>query len=163
MMHGRGQHPRSKYSLRNNLGCFLVARGFSLTNFNSFNETVQRQGSAEDVTMWQFNTALSSVRTVITENVYSRLKQQFPCLRGLRTNYDTSKSIIVATAILHNIGVKLGELEPEDGDDILDLLPAVIIPLKDGPKGEFAEGTANLPPLARAPAGPDPVRRAAER
>jgi hypothetical protein len=111
--------------------------------------------------MRQFNTALSGVRTVMTENVYARWKQQFPCLRGLRTKYETSKSIIIATAVLHNIGIKLGEIEPEDDDDVLDRLRAVIIPMMDGPEGELVDGGENIRPIARPPVGPDPVRRAA--
>jgi hypothetical protein len=150
-----------KLFAENHLGGFLIAGDSAYPISTVLMKPYSAREAAEDVTMRQFNTALSGVRTVMTENVYARWKQQFPCLRGLRTNYDTSKSIIVATAILHNIGIKLGELEPEDDDDVLDLLRAVIIPLMDGPEGELAEEAANLRPLARPPAGPDPVRRAA--
>jgi hypothetical protein len=63
-----------------------------------------------DINIRRFNTTLSGVRTVLTENVYGQWKQEFPCLRSLRTNYETSKDIILATAILHNIRIKMQEV-----------------------------------------------------
>jgi hypothetical protein len=50
-----------------------------------------------------FNCRLSALRTVMSENI-------FPILRMLRPHYLTSKNIILATAILHNIAMKLAEV-----------------------------------------------------
>jgi hypothetical protein len=57
-----------------------------------------------------FNARLSGLRTVMSENVFGIWKKRFPVLRMLRTHYPTSKDVILATAILHNIAMKLGEV-----------------------------------------------------
>jgi hypothetical protein len=57
-----------------------------------------------------FNARLSGLRTVMSENVFGIWKKRFPVLRMLRTHYLTSKDIILATAILHNVAMKLGEV-----------------------------------------------------
>jgi hypothetical protein len=57
-----------------------------------------------------FNSRLSALRTVMSENIFGIWKRRFPILRMLRPHYLTSKNIILATAILHNISMKLGEV-----------------------------------------------------
>jgi len=73
-----------------------------------------------------FNTRLSALRTVMSENVFSRWKGTFPILRKMRAHYDHAKIIIIATAILHNIAILFGEVEPEEDDQVLRQLREVI-------------------------------------
>jgi hypothetical protein len=49
----------------------------------------------------------------------------------MRAHLDTATIIIIATAILHII--RMGEVEPEDDDDILNFL-GVVIQVSDGNK-----------------------------
>ena len=50
-------------------------------------------------------------------------KKRFPILKGLRTHFELSQKIVVATAILFNFGRKINDDPPEDdgeeeyGDD----------------------------------------------
>ena len=62
-----------------------------------------------------FNHKLSSIRTIMTENIFGRWKQRFPILRNLSTHLVLSQKIILATAILHNIATLWNEEIP-DGD-----------------------------------------------
>ena len=73
-----------------------------------------------------FNTRLSALRTVMSENVFARWKGTFPILRKMRAHYDRAKIIIIATAILHNIAILFGEVEPEEDDQVLRQLREVI-------------------------------------
>jgi hypothetical protein len=66
--------------------------------------------AGENASMRLFNARLSGLRTVMSENVFGIWKKRFPVLRMLRTHYQTSKDIILATAILHNVALKLGEV-----------------------------------------------------
>jgi hypothetical protein len=47
---------------------------------------------------------LSGLRTVMSENLYGVWKRRFPILKALRTDFTLSQKIIVATAILFNLG-----------------------------------------------------------
>ena len=60
-----------------------------------------------------FNHKLSSIRTIMTENIFGRWKQRFPILRNLSTHLVLSQKIILATAILHNIATLWNEEIPE--------------------------------------------------
>jgi hypothetical protein len=44
----------------------------------------------------------------------------------MRAHFDNARIIIIATAILHNIAIKMGEAEAEDDDDVFNLLGVVI-------------------------------------
>ena len=57
-----------------------------------------------------FNARLSAIRTRMSENVFARWKGMFPILRMMRAHYHHAKIIITATAILHNIAIKFGEV-----------------------------------------------------
>jgi hypothetical protein len=62
--------------------------------------------AGQDASMRLFNSRLSGLRTVMSENVFGILKRRFPVLRNLRAHLPTSKVIILATAILHNISIR---------------------------------------------------------
>jgi hypothetical protein len=64
----------------------------------------------EDPLSRLFNARLSALRTVMSENVFARWKNMFPVLRMLRSHYGNAKVIVTATAILHNIAIKFGEV-----------------------------------------------------
>jgi hypothetical protein len=103
-------------------GTFLVVGDSAYPMSKNLVKPFSNREAAEDVSMRHFNSALSGARTVMTENVFALYKQRFPINRTHTSNYENSKNIIIATAILHNIAVKMRELEPEDDDEVLDLL-----------------------------------------
>ena len=61
----------------------------------------------------------SQIRTrQVIERVFGMWKRRFPCLKfGLRTKLDTTLSIIVAVAVLYNIGKRIGDELPEENED----------------------------------------------
>lgn len=61
-----------------------------------------------------FNTRLSGLRTVMSENIFAVWKRRFPVIKSLRSDFLTSQKIIVATAILFNIGRMWSDDDPED-------------------------------------------------
>ena len=63
-----------------------------------------------------FNSRLSAIRTIMTENIFGRWKKRFPILTNLRTHLELSQKIIIATAILHNIATLWNEELPEGED-----------------------------------------------
>jgi hypothetical protein len=89
--------------------------------------------AADDPQKRLFNERLSSIRTVNTENVFARVKNTFPILRMLRAHLDNAKTIITAVCILHNIMIKMGEVEPEGDAEVLDYL-GVVIEQMDAPE-----------------------------
>jgi 16S rRNA C1402 (ribose-2'-O) methylase RsmI len=86
----------------------------------------------------------------------------FPILRMLRSHFENAKIIVIATAILHNIAIKFGEVEPEEDDDVLDLLRAVIQQM-DTPEVEAHRAVEQAAEAAARDAGvpgvADPGRR----
>ena len=64
-----------------------------------------------------FNSRLSGLRTVMSENQFGVWKRRFPILKGLRTHFELSQKIVVATAILFNFGRMLNDDPPEDDDE----------------------------------------------
>ena len=67
-----------------------------------------------------FNKKLSGLRTVMSENIFAVWKRRFPVIKSLRSDFLTSQKIIVATAILFNMGRMWSDEDPEDdvvGDD----------------------------------------------
>ncbi len=103
-------------------GMFLVVRDSAYLMLKILVKPFSNREAAEDVSMRHFISDLSGARTVMTKNVFVLYKQRFPINRTHTSNYAHSKNIIIATAILHNIAVKMRELEPEDDDEVLDLL-----------------------------------------
>ncbi len=95
-----------------------------------------------------FNTRLSSIRTKMSENVFARWKGTFPILRMLRAHYHHAKPIIMATAILHNIAIKFGEVEPEGDESVLNLLRAVVLQM-DEPDAEDERAAESCCPAGR--------------
>jgi hypothetical protein len=93
----------------------------------------------EDPLARLFNARLSALRTVMSENVFARWKNMFPILRMLRSSYGNAKIIVIATAILHNIAIKFGEVEPEEDEEVLDLL-RVVIRQMDEPDDDTGRG-----------------------
>ena len=65
----------------------------------------------------KFNSALSGIRTIMTENIFGRWKKRFPIITNLRTHLQLSQKIIIATAILHNIATLWSESLPEGEED----------------------------------------------
>ena len=64
-----------------------------------------------------YNKSQIKTRQVI-ERVFGMWKRRFPCLKfGLRTKLDTTLSIIVAVAVLYNIGKRIGDELPEENED----------------------------------------------
>ena len=68
-----------------------------------------------------FNRRLSGLRTAMSENIFGQWKRRFPILKSFRTDLDLSQKIIIATAILFNIG-KLwnDQMNEEDEEDEQD-------------------------------------------
>ena len=64
-----------------------------------------------------FNSRLSGLRTVMSENQFGVWKKRFPILKGLKTHFELSQKIVVATAILFNFGRMLNDDPPEDDDE----------------------------------------------
>jgi len=78
--------------------------------------------AANDRSMRKFNGRLSGLRTAMSENVYGIWKRRFPIIRALRCHLPFSQDIIVATAVLHNLGIlwrdaAVFEEEEEDDED----------------------------------------------
>ena len=63
-----------------------------------------------------FNRRISGLRTVMSENIYGVWKRRFPIIKALRTHFQLSQKLIVATAILFNMGRIWGDGEPDDED-----------------------------------------------
>jgi len=114
-----------------------------------------------------FNQRLSAIRTIMSENVFAMWKWRFPILRMMRAHFHAARIIIIATAILHNIGIRMGEAEVVDDDEVLNFLRVVIEEMDEAEAarpGEAAEIAAEDAAVAVAqedgvaPVN-DPVRR----
>lgn len=57
----------------------------------------------------EFNRRLSGLRTFMSENVFGQWKRRFPVLDGMRMHHANAQKAILATAILHNMSISLGE------------------------------------------------------
>ena len=57
------------------------------------------------------------LRTVMSENQFGVWKKRFPILKGLRTRFELSQKIVVATAIRFNFGRMLNDDPLEDDDE----------------------------------------------
>jgi hypothetical protein len=99
-----------------------------------------------------FNARLSALRTVMSENVFARWKNMFPILRMLRSHFENAKIIVMATAILHNIAIKFGDVEPEEDEEVLDLL-RVVIRQMDEPEEEAGRAVEQAAEAAARAAG----------
>jgi len=85
--------------------------------------------AANDPRKRRFNSKLSGLRTVMSECIYGVWKRRFPILKALRTDFELSQKIIVATAVLFNMARMFGdefddidddEEEDDDDDDLED-------------------------------------------
>ena len=103
--------------------------------------------AVNDALMRSFNARLSAIRTKMSENVFARWKGSFPILRMLRAHYHHAKLIIMATAILHNIAIKFGEVEPEADNDVLHLLQEVVMRMDDADE-QVPEVAVRVAPVA---------------
>jgi hypothetical protein len=65
----------------------------------------------------------------------------------LRAHYHHAKLIIMATAILHNIAIKFGEVEPEADNDVLHLLQEVVMRMDDADE-QVPEVAVRVAPVA---------------
>jgi hypothetical protein len=119
--------------------------------------------AAQDPSIRLFNSRLSGLRTVMSENVFARLKQQFPVLINMQAHLPSSKFIILAVAILHNVSGRLREVQPEDDEEILEPLGEIILqmeaevqvnPREEGRAAELAVRGAGVPAVN------DPIRKA---
>jgi len=72
-----------------------------------------------------FNTRLSRVRTIMTENIYGVLKKRFPWLKNMRSHYQSSKDTIHCVFALHNLAQQWQEPIPPGADGAVDDVPPV--------------------------------------
>lgn len=63
-----------------------------------------------------FNRRISGLRTVMSENIYGIWKRRFPILKAMRTDLKFSQKIILATAILFNLGRMWGDDGPDEDE-----------------------------------------------
>ena len=74
--------------------------------------------AANDPRKRTFNRRLSGLRTVMTENIFGMWKRKFPILKALRTDFTFSQKIIIACAILFNLGrIERGEEDDKVSSD----------------------------------------------
>jgi hypothetical protein len=58
----------------------------------------------------------------MSENMFATWKRKFLILRMMQAHFHAARVIIIATAILHNIGIRMGEAEVLDNDEVLNFL-----------------------------------------
>lgn len=62
----------------------------------------------------RYNTCHIAARGLV-ERVFGVWKKRFPCLQnGLRTKLETTLAVIVALAVLYNLGIRLGDELPQE-------------------------------------------------
>ena len=76
--------------------------------------------AANDPRKRLFNRRYSGLRTVMTENLFGMWKRKFPILNALRMDFSFSQEIIIACAILFNLGILAKEEDEEDDDSDQD-------------------------------------------
>ena len=64
-----------------------------------------------------FNKRLSGIRTVMSECIFGCWKRRFPILKNMRTDFDLSQKIILATAVLFNLGRRWGDEEDSEDEE----------------------------------------------
>lgn len=69
-----------------------------------------------------FNKSLHVCKTrVLIEQTFGILKRQFPCLKmGLRVEPEKCTRIVIASSVLHNIGIIRGDIVQYDLEEILE-------------------------------------------
>jgi nuclease HARBI1 len=88
----------------------------------------------------RYNKAQIHVRNTV-ERKYGVWKRRFPCLAlGLRCKLETTLSVIVACAVLHNFCVQRKDLQPEVGDDFLEVVEATMTASNEG-SGQITDMT----------------------
>jgi len=65
----------------------------------------------------EFNTRLSRLRTVCTENIFGIMKRKFPILKSLRCHYGRARRVIYACTVLHNLSVQWRMEDDADADN----------------------------------------------
>ena len=67
----------------------------------------------------RFNDALCGTRVLI-EQTFGVWKRRFPCVGTiLRLEPDKAVTVVIAVAVLHNIGIERGDIIPEDYEPLL--------------------------------------------
>ena len=107
---------QAKQEIETNTGQYLIcgdsAYPISAKLIKPFHNPDQNQA--------RFNAKLNGMRTIMTENVYSHLKQRFPILRELRYNLAFSQRVIEACCVLHNITEFIkNEISDDAGENAL--------------------------------------------
>lgn len=86
---------------------------------------------AGDDAQRRYNDAQRTTRGTV-ERMFGLWKRRFPCLKsGLRTKMETSLSIIVATAVLHNVAIEVNDPLPNEDEDHEDDMPLDPMPPVD--------------------------------
>lgn len=65
----------------------------------------------------RFNTRLSQIRTVMTENLYGALKRRYPVVKNLRSHYPSAKEDIYCVFALNNLAETWAEPLPPDAEE----------------------------------------------
>lgn len=68
----------------------------------------------------RFNSKLSGIRTVMTENLFAVVKRRFPWIKNMRPDYMAAREAIWCTFALNNVAQRWSEQLPDDGDGIED-------------------------------------------
>jgi plasmid replication initiation protein len=68
-----------------------------------------------------FNQRLSAIRTIHERERVRHMDVEAPILRMMRAHFHAARVIIITTAILHNIGIRM-EAEVVDNDEVLNFL-----------------------------------------
>ena len=85
-----------------------------------------------------YNESQIQTRNTI-ERLFGVLKRRFPCLHfGLRVHLQTSMSVIVATAVLHNIARDLQEQDFDDNDNEDQEVRDHFVPAQENIRGNLA-------------------------
>lgn len=94
----------------------------------------QTQTPAENL----FNESLIRTRNVV-ERKYGVWKRRFPILKlGMRLKLDTSMSIIVATAVVHNLAIEEHEEIPEEWlEDVIEDEDVALLPPRNDDNGRI--------------------------
>ena len=99
---------------------FLIAGDSGYPSSENLVKPYSTAESANDPQKRLFNQRLSGLRTVMSECLFGVWKARFPILRNLRTKFDLSQKIVVATAVLFNLARMWEDVdiqEEEEDDD----------------------------------------------
>jgi hypothetical protein len=77
----------------------------------------------------EFNTRLSRIRTISTENIFGIIKKKYPILKTLRAHYKRARKVVIACAILHNISIRWRQEELQIREEPAAVPPFERIPI----------------------------------